>query len=478
MSPHASLRGPLTCHFGTRLSPEAVCDDLRRAGLRRARLEVRDEGLRLVVPAPDVRRDDVARALTALRVRFSPLTGVTVAGDDALTDEIALVDARTAPPVTVPLVEVFDPEGGFPAALDDLLRRLPPRTDRGDVRTVAARVASVDDPLHAGFAAAVGRALTDLGERPAVSVLVPTRTGERALVSVAASEDDTVQVLLWLRPGGATGVRQAVLLGASRSSAPVTRLAALLCGDATARRGEPDVLLDGLVWRIPVVGPPWRAARVDSPVSAIAVDPDRCTSCGRCAEVCPTGYLDASADPTTPDLDACVRCHECVNCPTDAIRPRYDDDAGTLGRALAHRPTWLTRLTGAPGPLTPAPFPPSWLSPRRFAGDEARPRWVLGLAVMTQQEHAAALLRDGVVVGAVEHERLARVRHGGWHAPGRPGVTAAVDPTLALEEVLCRRPVRALLEAQGITLDDVDLLAVNGLHGRYVKGHSLPRRGA
>jgi predicted NodU family carbamoyl transferase/ferredoxin len=469
MSPHATLRGPLTCHFGTRISPEAVCDDLRRAGLRRARLEVRDEGLRLVVPDPDVRRDDVARALTALRVRFSPLTGVSVAADDDLAGEVSLVDARTAPPASVALVEVFDAEGGFPAAVQELLRRLPPGAISADDAPATVQVAPVDDPLHAGFAAALGRALAASGLRAAVSVLVPARTGERTLRSIESPAGGALHVLLWLRPGGATGVRQAVLLGASWGAAPVARLGALLCGDADARRGEPDVLLDGLVWRIgrrPTVAAPWE----DAPRSAIAVDPDRCTSCGRCAEVCPTGYLDASAQPTTPDLGACVRCHECVeHCPTDAIRPRYDSDAGTLGRALAHRPAWLTRLTGAPGPLMPAPFPPSWLSPRRFAGE--RPRWVLGLAVMTQQEHAAALLRDGVVVGAVEHERLARVRHGGWHAPGRPGVTAAVDPTIALEEALCRRPVRALLEAQGITLDDVDLIAVNGLHGCFVKNN-------
>jgi predicted NodU family carbamoyl transferase/ferredoxin len=469
MSPHATLRGPLTCHFGTRLSPEAVCDDLRHAGLLRARLEVRDEGLRLVTPDPDVRRDDVARALTALRARFSPLTAVSVAGDASLAPEVTLVDARTAPPEVVALAEVFDPEGGFPAALHDLLRRLPRVAAPSAAAPPTVRVASLEDPLHAGFAAALGRALEALGFTAAVSVLAPTRTGERALRSPESPAGSALHVLLWLRPGGASGVRQAVLLGASWRAASVTRLAALLCGDVDARRGEPDVLLDGLVWRVgrrPTVAAP----RTEHPRSAIAVDPDRCTSCGRCAEVCPTGYLDASAQPTTPDLAGCVRCHECVeHCPVDAIRPRYDDDAGTLGRALAHRPTWLTRLTGAPGPLLPAAFPPSWLAPRPFTGPEGRPRWVLGLAVMTQQEHAAALLRDGALVGAVEHERLARVRHGGWHAPGRPGVTAAVDPTLALEEVVCRRPVRALLEAQGITLDDVELIAVNGLHGRYVQ---------
>ena len=64
----------------------------------------------------------------------------------------------------------------------------------------------------------------------------------------------------------------------------------------------------------------------------------------------------------------------------------------------------------------PAPFAPSYLRPR--ASTDVR--IVLGLAVMTMQEHAAALIIDGELVGAVEEEKLVRVRHYGVKWPGRP----------------------------------------------------------
>ena len=70
----------------------------------------------------------------------------------------------------------------------------------------------------------------------------------------------------------------------------------------------------------------------------------------------------------------------------------------------------------------------------------------MGLAVATMQEHAAALLKDGVLVGAIEEERLTRVRHYGWKPEGRAGVTICIDPRLALEEALCRRSIRVMLE--------------------------------
>jgi carbamoyltransferase len=168
----------------------------------------------------------------------------------------------------------------------------------------------------------------------------------------------------------------------------------------------------------------------------------------------------------------CLRCFDCVEaCPRDALRPRRSAASATHSRVILNRPGWLARLRGMPGPVLPAPFPPSFLLPK--PGAKRKPRWVLGLAVATMQEHAAALLEDGKVVAAVEEERLSRVRHHGWKPKGRPGVTIASDPTICLEEVLCRRAVGALLAPRGLTLDDMDLLAVNGLPGRYRKSYSV-----
>ncbi|MCM2304130.1 MAG: radical SAM protein, partial [Elusimicrobia bacterium] len=149
--------------------------------------------------------------------------------------------------------------------------------------------------------------------------------------------------------------------------------------------------------------------------------------------------------------------------------------SATTSAVIAGRPGWLSRLRGAPGPALPAPFPPSYLMPKARA--RGGPAWVLGLAVTTMQEHAAALLEDGSVAGAVEEERLSRVRHHGWSSKERPGSTLASDPTLCLEEVLCRRAAGALLSPRGLTLDDMDVIAVNGIPARYRRAYRAHESG-
>ena len=84
---------------------------------------------------------------------------------------------------------------------------------------------------------------------------------------------------------------------------------------------------------------------------------------------------------------------------------------------------------------------------------------ILGLAVATCEHHAAALVINGTVVAAVEEERLNRVKHYGWSPPGRPGANLCNDPTLTLNDVMCRESVRHLLAEQELTLDDVDIIA-------------------
>lgn len=466
MRPYA----PLTCAFGTRLDPDELLAGLDAQGIEAARLIVDDDGLTVECAEADLRRDDVARGVTWLRAKFSPLVPVRVARRRE-GGSPRYVDARRRPREVVALAEVTDPDAGFGAAVDDLLQRL------GAAAEAAAgevRAAAVDDPLHAGLvgrvAAALGRARAGLAAT--VSVIVPGKAGSRAVVGAVAEAGSAhgLHALLWLRPGGETGQRPAALLAASWSLPALRALEVLLREEGAAPRGtEPEVLLDGLAWRAarrPTVTAPPPAHDRRLP---IVVDAARCTDCNLCAEVCPEGFLANGGLAARDAPGDCTRCLDCVEaCPVDALRPTHGPDGATRSDALARRPGWLSRLAGLPGPSVPAPFPPSYLLPRGAPPAAEAPRYVLGLAVMTQQEHAAALLRDGVVVGAVELERLTRVRHAGWHPPDRPGVTAAVDPTICLEEALCREPVRALLEREGITLDDVELLAVNGLHGRYV----------
>lgn len=100
---------------------------------------------------------------------------------------------------------------------------------------------------------------------------------------------------------------------------------------------------------------------------------------------------------------------------------------------------------------------------------------ILGLAVATCEHHAAALVVDGQVVGAVEEERLNGVKHYGWHPPGRPGANLVNTPGLTLNDVLCRASVRWLLEPRGLTLADVDVVAINGLPHAYLGARECVR---
>lgn len=456
--------GPLTDAFGTRLDPALLVEGLQSIGLRRFRLLARDDGIVLECEDPRPWQDDTARALTWLRSKFSPL--VSIRAEKLHAAAPAFADVRSRGPLVVALAEVADGEMDLKQALGDLLQRLgrgdkeaqgrlkaPPLEEPGQQR-LAMKLASLLDgclPLH-GWSP---------GEAT-LSVLAATRKGLEVVSGAGAATAPGPHFLLWRRPGGNQGVRPATLVAASASRPALQWLAAVL-RDEPAALPAPDVLLDGLAWkasRRPAVAAPERADGL-----RIHVDAQRCNQCGVCAQMCPEKYLRPDGTPAVDDVSACTRCYECVDaCPTDAIRPTAAPDTATLGSALAHRPGWLSRLAGLPGPSFPAPFPPSYLLPK--AAHDG-PYYVLGLAVMTMQEHAAALLRDGEIVGAIEHERLVRIRHAGWQPVNRPGVTAAVDPTILIEETFCRRPIRALLEREGILLDDIDVIAINGLHGRY-----------
>ena len=56
-------------------------------------------------------------------------------------------------------------------------------------------------------------------------------------------------------------------------------------------------------------------------VATLSLGADRCTGCGKCAEVCPHGVF-SMADGTARivEKDACMECGACaLNCPAQAI---------------------------------------------------------------------------------------------------------------------------------------------------------------
>ncbi|MBI5622559.1 MAG: radical SAM protein [Elusimicrobia bacterium] len=262
--------------------------------------------------------------------------------------------------------------------------------------------------------------------------------------------------LEWKRLENLSGFKPAHFVAASLEKRALDWLESQVKGSSVAPPSDFRVLLDGLecgLLRRPTI------ARESRSGEAVVPDAARCSGCGTCAKVCPVGRLAPGGKARPGRAEDCLRCFGCVeSCPRDALRPGYSFTSAMRAEA-ACRQGWLSRLKGLSGPCQPAPFPPSYLLPK--PGPAKKPAVILGLAINTMQEHAACLIKDGRLVGAVEEEKLSRVRHHGWPPAG------ARRYGFAIEESFCRRAIRLLLTQAGLTLDDVDLIAVNGLPPRY-----------
>lgn len=458
---------PILDTFGTRLDPADLQAGLASFGVPGVALFLYDHEVVLEVAGAPVEGDAVSRCVTWVRGRFSPLMGCRVFPVPSLPQPVEIVDRRERLPIPLVFAEVFDARTELAPALDGLLARLGLPAVPG-TPGVASAPRTPD--------AALSARLTQLGAAWGAALARFGRSGDDGTVSWVASEARGPKLLgggrgpgphlvALDRPGADRGERPALILAAAADPQALRWYLAALQDPPDALPDVP-VLLDGVTWgvaRRPMIAAP----PVPGDTAQIRVSDDRCDACGLCAEVCPTDYLDAHGRPTDDDPARCIRCYDCVEaCPTDALRPVYADDTAARGDLPSYADGFLARLRGAPGPTEPAPFPPSFLLPKPDA--PAKPRVILGLAILTQQEHAAALVIDGELVGAVEEEKLVRIRHFGWSPRQGPRFrNLGVDPTLTLEQVLCRRSIRVLLGDHGLTLDDVDVIAVNGLPSRY-----------
>lgn len=55
---------------------------------------------------------------------------------------------------------------------------------------------------------------------------------------------------------------------------------------------------------------------------SVSIDPDRCSQCGGCIEVCPTGALGSDDSGTVILPAACADCDKCLGqCPSGALTP-------------------------------------------------------------------------------------------------------------------------------------------------------------
>ena len=74
-------------------------------------------------------------------------------------------------------------------------------------------------------------------------------------------------------------------------------------------------------------------------VASLSFEPEKCTGCGRCVEVCPHGVFDIyERKARIIEKDSCMECGACsLNCPAGAL----EVNAGT-GCAAAIIMSWFT----------------------------------------------------------------------------------------------------------------------------------------
>lgn len=437
-------------------------------------------------------------AMRLLEVTFPDATiGVVERGLDGAWASVAVdleAPLRALSSRAHPVVDVRG-RGGDRLALDELhavLAALDPFDYAGELRDEGAELTLVPAPgadvdeLRRAFESRIAPRFENLR----ITVVEPLAdVGRRRFVDRRTRGRGVVRAL-WAGDAGSEARAAAEVCAAERGD----KHARLLPGD-DAR--EPVLLVsntaEGLDLAVAlfdrgVVGPGWadvvlqgvslrphsRLALARAPGESIGaapwVDPSRCVGSGDCATICPTRAIALVNGRPRIDAEACIQCQLCVErCDVEALRPVFAGesiDGGTVqrnGARLAatrqrHRPRALTGKLGAPA------------SVRR------KRTVVLGLATVTLMEHAAALLIDGELVAAVEEERLVRERHYTWRHPERPGTSLASDPCLTLEEAWPNNAIRSVLALAGLTMDDVDVVGVNGIPARLRDSFAGGRR--
>jgi ferredoxin len=77
------------------------------------------------------------------------------------------------------------------------------------------------------------------------------------------------------------------------------------------------------------------------PGAATGSDVARCTQCGRCVDVCPSGAISMKEEGPETDPDLCLWCEACVRvCSTQArtvVLPKIDEIAVRLNRTCSAR---------------------------------------------------------------------------------------------------------------------------------------------
>ncbi|HPQ60167.1 MAG TPA: DUF362 domain-containing protein [Syntrophales bacterium] len=80
------------------------------------------------------------------------------------------------------------------------------------------------------------------------------------------------------------------------------------------------------------------------------LDPEKCTRCGVCVDVCPTGAAHFSEEDGYPayDLDLCIGCAQCIGlCPEAALRIFWELDASVFQERLVETAAAVWRKIGS-----------------------------------------------------------------------------------------------------------------------------------
>jgi predicted NodU family carbamoyl transferase/ferredoxin len=260
------------------------------------------------------------------------------------------------------------------------------------------------------------------------------------------------------------------MLVAGRDRSAVTRVVELFT------RGEVSPELAQLALRGVHMQPFSRPTLAAGPVASgppLLVDAQRCTGAGDCVRVCPTRAITLVEQRPRIDADACIRCHLCSErCEQLALRPHLDADAFVEGTTLLREAKRIEQIRDRVRPralVGKLAEPPVAKAPATI---RRKPTVVLGLATVTLMEHAAALLIDGQLVAGIEEERLARVRHYSFQHPDKPGASLSSETCMRLEDAWPQRSIQAVLDSAGLTMDDVDVVAINGIPARLIHSFS------
>lgn len=198
---------------------------------------------------------------------------------------------------------------------------------------------------------------------PAVALLscaqpVPVGTGVslrervefcRDLLRAVAVPDAEQRVSLLPAEPRAAGARLATLCGS-----PATQPAAGPGGRLTLR--EPEATVEALLRLAPAPDHVVTVAGQASPLGQVFLDEPRCTSCGACALVCPTGALtlERGVEGSSLVLDSrrCIPCWYCAAvCPERAldVQPGVDIAVAGDGRRVLKRDGIVCRHCGGQG---------------------------------------------------------------------------------------------------------------------------------